>query len=287
MRHLGLFEGIGGFSLAVRWMGWKTVAWCEINPFCQKVLRHHFPEAKEHYDITTTDFTIYRGKIDLITGGFPCQPYSVAGKRKGTEDDRHLWPQMLRAIREVRPRWVVGENVPGLVNWDGGVVFEQVQADLENEGYEVQPYILPACGVEAWHKRDRIWIIAYSDLCNDSRTARSNEAAPKKKGISKRNEIQQPSFADNFRTYTHNGSQRNKRSIKKAIQVLRGIQSGEDGRIYADIAGRPNLSTPILCRSYDGIPGGVDSVRAYGNAIVPQVAFQIFKAIEQFNKHNN
>jgi DNA (cytosine-5)-methyltransferase 1 len=162
MKHLGLFEGIGGFSLAARWAGWDTVAWCEWNEFGQKVLRHHFPEAEGHGDITKTDFKIYANKIDIITGGFPCQPYSLAGKRKGKEDERHLWPEMLRAIREIQPRWVVGENVLGLVNWNGGLVFNEVQADLEAAGYEVWPYVLPACAVNAPHRRDRIWFVAYN-----------------------------------------------------------------------------------------------------------------------------
>ena len=164
MNHIGLFEGIGGFSLAARWMGWDTIAWCEWNPFCQKVLNYHFPKAKQHGDITTTDFTIYRGQCDILTGGFPCQPYSVAGKRLGKEDERHLWPHMLRAIREIKPAWVVGENVPGLINWNGGMVFDEVQTDLENEGYEVIPFVLPACGVDAPHKRDRVWFIAKNTL---------------------------------------------------------------------------------------------------------------------------
>jgi len=162
MTHIGLFEGIGGFSLAARWMGWETVAWSEWNEFCQKVLRHHFPEAEGFGDITKTDFTKYADKIDILTGGFPCQPYSLAGQRLGKEDDRHLWPQMLRAIREIKPRWVVGENVYGLVNWNGGMVFNEVQTDLEAEGYEVQPYVIPACAVNAPHRRDRIWFVAHS-----------------------------------------------------------------------------------------------------------------------------
>jgi DNA (cytosine-5)-methyltransferase 1 len=162
MNHIGLFEGIGGFSLAARWMGWETVAWCEWDEFCQKVLKYHFPEAEQHGDITTTDFTRYAGQIDVLTGGFPCQPYSSAGKRLGKEDDRHLWPEMLRAIREIQPRWVVGENVRGLTNWNGGLVFDEVQADLENEGYEVTPYLLPACAVNAPHRRDRIWFVAFN-----------------------------------------------------------------------------------------------------------------------------
>ena len=117
MNHIGLFEGIGGFSLAGRWMGWETLAWCEWNPFGQKVLKYHFPKATGHGDITKTDFTIYRGKCDILTGGFPCQPYSVAGKRKGKEDERHLWPEMLRAIREISPRWVVGEMMGFPSDW--------------------------------------------------------------------------------------------------------------------------------------------------------------------------
>lgn len=172
MKHIGLFEGIGGFSLAAHWMGWETIAWCEWNEFGQKVLKHHFPKAQPHGDITKTDFTIYRGQCDIVTGGFPCQPYSLAGKRKGKEDDRHLWPEMLRAITEIQPTWVVGENVFGLVNWDGGLVFHEVQTDLEAAGYEVFPYVLPAVSVNAPHRRDRIWFVAYakSSKCRKQHT---------------------------------------------------------------------------------------------------------------------
>lgn len=158
-----LFNGIGGFALAAHWMGWSNVMHCEIDPFCNKVMNYHFPNSYQHEDIRTTDFTIWRGKLDLITGGFPCQPYSTAGKRKGKEDDRHLWPQMLRAIREIQPGWIVGENVRGLTNWNGGLVFDEVQADLEAEGYEVLPFLLPAAGVNAPHRRDRIWFVAHSN----------------------------------------------------------------------------------------------------------------------------
>lgn len=119
-----LFNGIGGFALAAHWMGWENVMHCEIDPFGNKVMNYHFPNSYQHEDIRTTDFTIWRGRIDLLTGGFPCQPYSSAGKRKGTADERHLWPEMLRAIREVSPRWIVAENVRGLTNWNGGLVFD-------------------------------------------------------------------------------------------------------------------------------------------------------------------
>lgn len=161
LTHIGLFEGIGGFSLAARTAGWETVAWCEIDPFCRAVLSYHFPDAEALSDIKTTDFTKYANKIDVVTGGFPCQPYSQSGKRLGKADSRHLWPEMLRAIREIAPRWVVGENVYGIINWNAGLVFNEVQTDLENEGYQVQAYLLPAVGVDAPHQRYRVWFIAY------------------------------------------------------------------------------------------------------------------------------
>jgi DNA (cytosine-5)-methyltransferase 1 len=162
MRHASLFSGIGGFDLAAEWMGWENVFHCDINPFGKKVLEYYYPNSISYADITKTDFTIHRGDIDILTGGFPCQPYSLAGKRKGKEDERHLWPQMLRAIKEIQPRWIIGENVYGLVNWDGGLVFHEVQSDLEAEGYEVFPYVLPACSINAPHRRDRVFFVAYS-----------------------------------------------------------------------------------------------------------------------------
>ena len=162
MNHGSLFSGIGGFDLAAEWMGWNNLFHCEWNPFGQKVLKHYWPEAESFNDITKTDFTQYANRISILTGGFPCQPYSSAGKRKGKDDERHLWPEMLRAIREIQPRWVVGENVLGLVNWSGGLVFHEMQADLEAEGYEVQPFLLPAAAVGAPHRRDRIWFIAHA-----------------------------------------------------------------------------------------------------------------------------
>ena len=161
MTHASLFSGIGGFDLAAEWAGWTNAFNCEIDPFCRSVLKYHFPDAEQYGDIRTADFTIWRDRIDVLSGGFPCQPFSLAGKRKGTEDDRYLWPEMLRVIRTVRPRWVVGENVFGIVNWSEGMVFEQVCSDLEAAGYEVQPYIIPACGVGAPHRRDRCWFVAY------------------------------------------------------------------------------------------------------------------------------
>lgn len=279
LTHGSLFSGIGGFDLAAEWIGWENIFHCEIKEFGQKILKYYWPNAISYADITKTDFTIHRGTIDVLTGGFPCQPYSVAGKRKGKEDDRHLWPEMLRAIREIAPRYIVGENVGGLVSWNGGMVFDEVQTDLETQGYEITPVILPACAIGAWHRRDRIWFIAHS-INGTNSTERNTEGKTERI----QGECGQTGFTRQFvgadsSLYTNDRSQRNQRSKPSEIPKLRGIQRSEDGRIYANIEGRPDLSTPVLCRSYDGIPSGMDRVAAYGNAIVPQVAFEIFKCI--------
>lgn len=184
--HASLFSGFGAADLAAEWMGWKNAFWCEIDPFPRRVLQYWFPNSIGYEDIKTTDFTTWRGRIDVLTGGFPCQPFSVAGRRKGAEDDRYLWPEMLRAIREIRPTWVVGENVAGILTMvqpgrevevehqasmfeAGGketisvleYVVETVCRDLEREGYSVQPVVVPACAVGAPHRRDRVFFIAH------------------------------------------------------------------------------------------------------------------------------
>jgi DNA (cytosine-5)-methyltransferase 1 len=135
--------------------------------------------AISYHDITKSDFTIHRGTIDIVTGGFPCQPYSVAGKRKGKEDERHLWPEMLRAIREIQPAWVVGENVRGIINWSAGMVFDEVQAQLEVEGYKVLPFLLPAAGVNAPHERYRTWFVAYSGDKSREQDAKRGRQKPR------------------------------------------------------------------------------------------------------------
>jgi len=159
VRVLDLFSGIGGFSLGLERAGMETVAFCEYDKFCQQVLKKHWPHIPIHDDVRTLDAKQYRGAVDVVCGGFPCQPFSVAGKQQGKSDERHLWPEMLRIIRECQPTWVIGENVSGFVN----MALDDCWADLEAEGYEVQPFIIPACGVEAHHRRDRCWIVAYSE----------------------------------------------------------------------------------------------------------------------------
>ena len=173
LKVLDLFSGIGGFSLGLEKTGaFKTVAFCEIDKYCTLLLQKHWKGVKVYGDVRTlTKKQFEEDKIefpDVVTGGFPCQPFSVAGKQKGTNDDRHLWPEMFRVIQEFKPTFVIGENVKNIINIQDGVVFETVCADLESEGYEVQTYNIPAAGIGAPHKRERVWIVAYS-ISNDKK----------------------------------------------------------------------------------------------------------------------
>ena len=186
MNHASLFSGIGGAEVAATWMGWENLFHCEINPFGRKVLEYWYPNSTSYEDITKTDLSEWRGRVDVLTAGFPCQPFSLAGRRKGADDDRYLWPQVVRAIHEIRPAWVVGENVAGILTMvqpgeevevgSGASLFgesdrkrvllrqeyviETLCRDLEREGYEVRPFVIPACAVGAPHRRDRVWIVA-------------------------------------------------------------------------------------------------------------------------------
>ncbi len=320
MTHGSLFSGIGGFDLAAEWMGWENVFHCEWNEFGQKVLHHYWPQAIQYNDITKTDFTIHRGRIDVLTGGFPCQPYSAAGKRLGKEDERHLWPEMLRAIREISPRWVVGENVRGLINWNGGVVFDEVQADLEAAGYEVLPFLLPACGKDAPHRRDRIWFVAYKSgegLEGGSRTRVQRRGD----GFTHiRNE--RPTPYTNSDGQQWGDSQHEVNAGQRGIDALGDVEQGDGNGDAADTDSRRQSSEehgqkesgrlaktsvrgdwqnfptqPPICGGNDGLPTELDgitfskwrneSIKAYGNAVVPQVVYEIFKTIENYPRQTD
>lgn len=269
MKHLDLFAGIGGFSLAARWMGWNTVAWVEINKYCQQVLKKNFPEAKGYGDIKEFNGTEYRGTTDIITGGFPCQPFSVAGKRKGKEDNRYLWPQMLRVIKEVRPSFIVGENVTGII----GMALEDVLASLEAEGYYTETFIIPACGVGAPHRRDRVWIVAYSDILGSKRWSKLCDWKNKDKEI-RSNLLQQINGSGNKRIATNPDFQ--------SLEVGQLKSNGEEQQTTIGSNNRWEIwpTQSGICGRDDGIPNRVDRIKALGNAIVPQVAFEIFKGIE-------
>jgi DNA (cytosine-5)-methyltransferase 1 len=334
MNHGSLFSGIGGFDLAAEWIRWNNTFHCEWMPFPRKVLNHYWPNSISYEDITKTDFTIHRGTIDILTGGFPCQPYSSAGKRLGKEDERHLWPHMLRAISEINPTYVVGENVRGLTNWNGGMVFEEVCADLESQGYKVQPILLPACAVGAPHRRDRIWFIAYSnsrrtqseqDLrqtisskkwidSNDSQWNASNsdglrqykrecnnEEQPSEGGINALNDINendgQGAFADTECFRLEHSAESRQVSSEKANSNGERCKSSlfitpNDNGYKSNWNNFPTQSP--ICSRNDGLSPKLDgitfpkwraeSIKGYGNAIVPQVAYEIFKVIAEMDR---
>jgi DNA (cytosine-5)-methyltransferase 1 len=338
MRHGSLFSGIGGFDLASEWMGWENVFHCEWNEFGQKVLKYYWPKSITYNDITKTDFTIHRGSIDILTGGFPCQPYSTAGKRLGKEDSRHLWPQMLRTIREIQPTWVVGENVRGLTNWNGGLVFDEVQADLEAEGYEVTPFLLPACAVGAVHRRDRIWFVAYSPSAskraNELRQVRPENGEVSREGTQTFYDASRPNGFEgiatdsdlfrrdecikqhevntskggldalsNFDQSNGNGDVTDSNGIgqecrEERERSKRGTQPNDkqfkrrNKLPGADFKMFPSVSP--ICDGDDGLSDRLDgitfpkwrqeSIKAGGNAIVPQLVYQIFKAIDKYNE---
>ena len=166
LKLLDLFSGIGGFSLGLESTGYfETIAFVEKDKFCQQVLKKNFKNIPIESEVRNVKGDKYAA--DIITGGFPCQPFSVAGKRRGTEDDRYLWDETIRIIRECKPRWFIGENVEGIINIQEGVVLRQVQNDLEKEGFQVQCLVIPASGIGAWHQRKRVWIIAHSNSNRD------------------------------------------------------------------------------------------------------------------------
>ena len=161
LRHLDLFSGIGGFALGLqRTGGFQTIGFCEIDPFCQKVLRKHWPDVPIHEDVRSINADGFRGTVDIITGGFPCQPWSVAGTKAGAKDDRDLWPEMVALIEDIQPQWVIGENVRGFINEPLGL--QRSLTDLEGIGYQAVTFVIPAAACGAPHKRDRCWIVAHT-----------------------------------------------------------------------------------------------------------------------------
>jgi DNA (cytosine-5)-methyltransferase 1 len=304
MTHASLFSGIGGFDLAAEWVGWDNIFHCEWNPFGQKVLAHHFPNSKSYNDITKTDFSIHAGEIDILTGGFPCQPYSQAGKRLGKADERHLFPHMLRCIKEVKPRWVIGENVRGLVNWNEGMVFNEVYDDLEREGYEVQSFLIPAASVNAPHQRQRIWFVAY---CNNEKRFRQNNNN-REWNIEKQKSYDRNKLRNNIGSIIESGNVANSKCIRLQHSSKTRQISGEETNAKrkgseSTLSFKTNdngykskwenfpTQSPV-CGGDDGLPRELDnitfpkwrkeSIKAYGNAIVPQVAYEIFKTIQSF-----
>lgn len=306
LTHASLFSGIGGAELAAAWMGWENLFHCDINPFGLQVLRYWFPKSKEYNDIKNTDFTPWRGRVDVLTGGFPCQCFSLSGRRRGRDDDRYLWPEMCRAIREIQPRYVVGENVIGILSMveceEERVVAgapslfdpsrdirtvtyrfttERIMSDLEACGYAVQPFVIPSVAIGAPHVRERVWFIA--------RRTPDTHGTGRGEGESQ-------------------GVQGDKDGSYSVKDQLHGVPRGggaprtspepvmSEPRPIPPFGGFQDFPTKSpLCGGDDGLPDGVadspvfngefsqwrtEAVKALGNAWCPQVAMEIFRAIE-------
>jgi len=288
---LDLFSGIGGFSLGLERAGFETVAFCEIDKYCRLVLQKHWKDIKIYSDVRE----IKKERLeahgipspDVITGGFPCQPFSVAGRRQGTGDNRYLWPEMFRIIKEFKPRWIIAENVRGIINIQDGVVFEGVHADLESQNYETQTFIIPAAGVGAPHRRDRVWVVA-----NSRRIIRGQQSSRNKESIGSGTSQKTERTFD--RDSITGSSEREKiMADSKSIQSNVGKinqskkESGEK-RILRSEVGRVSSSfnqnnwwnfEPNVGRVVDGIQGRTHRLKGLGNSIVPQIAEEIGKAI--------
>ena len=311
LTHLSLFSGIGGLDLAAEAAGFTTVGQCEWADYPTKVLKKHWPDVPRWRDIRTlTGDSFYEQTglrtVDVVSGGFPCQPFSVAGKRGSKEDDRYLWPEMCRVISELKPTWVLGENVPGIVD----LALDEVLSDLENEGYEVQPFVIPACGVDAPHKRYRVVIVAHT--VNGGGTMRRHRELQDTKGNGERwsdnrgrtetvipgkrweNEPRVVGMADGLRTGVH-GTDTDPLSegLQGRVnpQIFRGgvLQTSSPRTSGTHSAWENWPDEPGVDRVADGIPHRMDRIRALGNAVVPQQFYPFFKAMHdiEIKEDNN
>lgn len=273
MRHLDLFSGIGGFALAARWMGWHTVGFCEKDPYCQQVLQKNFPHTPIYDDVRTIP---YIGRIGIITGGIPCQPFSNAGRKEGKKDHRYLWTPMLRVIKSEKPAFVLIENVVGFIH----LALDEVLSDLDSENYSAQSFVLPACSVDAPHKRDRIWIVACEERSMDKpisfrRTEACEEVERGQAELFDESGVESSLLAD-----THKG---HKQPIEAIQAGRRTVESGSKDQ-HSGWGSEPRIR-----RTLNGVSSRVDRrkrierLKCLGNAIVPQVAFQIYQAINKFN----
>ena len=302
LRMLDLFAGIGGFSYAGEKLvgGYETVAFCEYDEHAQKVLRKHWPDTEIIGDIRelADDADRFRGLVDIITGGYPCQPFSLAGVRRGDQDDRHLWPEMLRVIEAVRPRWVIGENVAGHITMG----LDTVLSDLEGAGYTSRCYVIPAVAADAPHRRDRCWVVAHADSNGQSDGSLYEKRLVANAGYEGLHQRGQSSATGRQR--------RNERGVlqhelsRRQETARQNVADTQSQRIQGHRAGREQVAhaherqTLSLCRGQrpretnwptepelgrvaNGIPGRVHRLKQLGNSIVPQVAARILWAIRE------
>ena len=303
LTHLSLFSGIGGLDLAAEMAGFTTVGQCEWADYPTKILEKHWPNVPRWRDIRTlTKESFYERTglrtVDVLSGGFPCQPFSVAGKQRGTDDDRYLWPEMLRVIHEIRPAWVLGENVPGIIH----LALDTVLSDLESIGYSAQTFVVPACGVDAPHKRERVCIVAYAldrggtmfgngqlqdasenggegaDLRGGEATVFSGERRENKSGPT--------GMADGLRAGIYGTvTDANSEPVQR-----RGEQTLYWGGVLPESVARASgmhsawdnwPNEPGICRVVDGIPHRMDRIKCLGNAVVPQQFYPFFEMIAE------
>ena len=263
----------------------QTVAFCEIDPYCRKVLNKHWPNIPIHGDIKALDGKQYRGAIDVVCGGFPCQPYSVAGEQRGASDDRALWPEMCRVISEVQPSFVIGENVAGIINME----LDKVLSDLEALGYACGAFVIPACAVDAWHRRDRVWILGHShsqptgtehaeasELQSIAANADANATSNGRRGRALRDEHgqhpppEQRRHDEQYGVASDTGSER--------LQGLGlGLGAEQEYAALSNPCWWPD--EPGVARVVHGLSGRVDRVKGLGNAVVPQIPEIIGRAI--------
>jgi DNA (cytosine-5)-methyltransferase 1 len=320
LKHGSLFSGIGGFDLAAEWMGWENLFQCEKDEWCRKVLAKNFPYTNRYTDIKEFKAIEYYGKVDIVSGGFPCQPFSVAGKRKGKDDDRYLWEEMLRVIATIKPTYVVGENVTGII----GLALDTVLSDLEVQNYTTETFIIPACSKNAWHRRDRVWIVAYANSIGRQDEQKENEKSlPKGNGNDKAKEQSRGQqqcgagkssailsnskhyglFAkQKYSSYGENVSRSQKgqkisEQFERICEPCNVANSNDTGckeqrqpitdgtKFFAPQCSSWWEAEPGLGRVVNGLPNRVDRLKGLGNAIVPQVAFEIFKAVESVHRH--
>ena len=292
MKFLSLFSGIGGFDLGLERAGMQCVGQVEKDKFCQRVLAHHWPEVKrveDIYNVTGADFE----PVELICGGFPCQPFSTAGKRGGKNDDRYLWPEMLRVIEAYKPAWVLGENVAGIVS----MALDTVLSDLENKGYTCQAFIIPACAVDAKHERKRVWIVGRnSDSMRCGRNCRAFRTVQNENTNTDRvcENVADTQSRGSGRGLCEAGQEQNRNQLADSGSHVSDTNS-ERGclrnseREDAEDVGQPSrceerrvwLPEPGVGRVANGVPGRVDRLRSLGNAVDPQVVEVIGRAIQR------
>ena len=263
LTHLSLFTGIGGLDLAAEAAGFRTVGQCEWADYPTRILEKHWPDVPRWRDIRTLTGESFYEKtgmrtVDVISGGFPCQPFSVAGKRRGKEDDRYLWPEMLRVICELRPRWIVGENVVGII----GMALDDVLFSMENEGYATRAFIIPAYAVGALHQRNRIAILAHSGSngwADESKSRKDTVTAER------RNDVCKQKIRD--------------KSINPRDKQLDMCKNRKE-----EWADQDWLCKSGICRVVDGVPEQLDRLKCLGNAVVPQQFYPVFKAISDIER---